>query len=137
MSLYSYPEHGLPQRRGSARWLCTARAARAARAARTAPLHASRRLALAPPLTPICLHCPSHPSTPPPLLFSACASRSGSAKGKAKPSPSAAADDDGFQTAGKAGSKKGRGKKGSLDPSLLGFSVESSRIMQGEIDLPQ
>ena len=76
------------------------------------------------------------PPTPPPLLFSACASRSGSAKGKAKPSPSAAAD-DGFQTAGKAGSKKGRGKKGSLDPSLLGFSVESSRIMQGEIDLPQ
>ena len=37
-------------------------------------------------------------------------------------------DGDGFAVAGK---KKGRNKK--ADPSLLGFSVESSRIMQGEI----
>lgn len=57
-----------------------------------------------------------------------------SAKGKAKPAAAAQAD-DGFQAPGKAG-KKGR-KKGAVDPSLLGFSVESSRIMQGEIDLPQ
>ena len=40
-------------------------------------------------------------------------------------------DDDGFQAAGK---KKGGAKKGGkVDPSLLGFSSESSRIMQGEI----
>ena len=58
-----------------------------------------------------------------------------SAKGKAKPAAAAQAD-DGFQAPGKAGGKKGR-KKGAVDPSLLGFSVESSRIMQGEIDLPQ
>jgi len=32
----------------------------------------------------------------------------------------------------KAGKKKGKGKK-AVDPSLLGFSVESSRIMQGEL----
>jgi len=47
-------------------------------------------------------------------------------KGKAK----GAAEDDGFQTAGKA--KKGKSKQ-KADPGLLGFSVESSRIMQGEI----
>ena len=33
----------------------------------------------------------------------------------------------------KAGKKKGKSKKSSVDPSLLGFSVESSRIMQGEL----
>ena len=43
-------------------------------------------------------------------------------------------EDDGF-TAGK--SKRKAGKKGkSLDPTMLGFSVESSRIMQGEVQLP-
>ena len=41
-------------------------------------------------------------------------------------------DANGFQTKG----RKGRGKK-VADPSLLGFSVESSRIMQGEIDFPE
>jgi len=50
---------------------------------------------------------------------------------KAKPPSS---EDDGFQTAGRGG-KKGKAKK--ADPSLLGFSVESSRIMQGEIDFVQ
>ena len=34
---------------------------------------------------------------------------------------------------GKGGKKKARGKK-VIDPTLLGFSVESSRIMQGEIE---
>ena len=54
-----------------------------------------------------------------------------------KASPSGAGD-DGFQAAGKAGkAQKGKGKKGTMDPSLLGFSVESSRIMQGEIQLPE
>lgn len=43
-------------------------------------------------------------------------------------------EDDGF-AAGK--SKRKAGKKGrSLDPTMLGFSVESSRIMQGEVQLP-
>ena len=43
-------------------------------------------------------------------------------------------EDDGF-TSGK--SKRKAGKKGkSLDPTMLGFSVESSRIMQGEVQLP-
>mmetsp|Transcript_35262 Transcript_35262/g.92543 ORF Transcript_35262/g.92543 Transcript_35262/m.92543 type:complete len:149 (-) Transcript_35262:844-1290(-) len=45
----------------------------------------------------------------------------------------AAADDGGFAP---AKSKKGKGKK-TADPSMLGFSVESSRIMQGEIDFPE
>ena len=45
----------------------------------------------------------------------------------------AKAEDDGFAVAGKKGKKKG----GRADPSLLGFSVESSRIMQGEIDRPE
>ena len=42
-------------------------------------------------------------------------------------------DDDGFT------SKPAKGKRGKkvADPSLLGFSVESSRIMQGEIDFPE
>ncbi len=53
-----------------------------------------------------------------------------------KASPSAK-DDDGVQTAGKAGAKRGKGKKGTVDPSLLGFSVESSRIMQGEIQFAE
>ena len=30
-------------------------------------------------------------------------------------------------------SGKGKGRKGKADPSLLGFNVESSRILQGEI----
>jgi len=47
---------------------------------------------------------------------------------KGKESPAGAAADDGFQS---AKGKKGRSKR--ADPSLLGFSVESSRIMQGEI----
>jgi len=34
------------------------------------------------------------------------------------------------------GKKKQKGKKRVVDPSLLGFSVTSSRIMQGEIELP-
>ena len=56
-----------------------------------------------------------------PLLLLLC--RAGKSK------KSADKDDDGFATAGK---KKG-GKAKRADPSLLGFSVESSRIMQGEI----
>ena len=32
--------------------------------------------------------------------------------------------------------KKQKAKKRVVDPSLLGFSVTSSRIMQGEIELP-
>ena len=52
--------------------------------------------------------------------------------GRSKPppnkSPAGADDPDGFTAAGK---KKGRSKK--ADPSMLGFSVESTRIMQGEI----
>jgi len=50
--------------------------------------------------------------------------------GKAAPAP---ADEDGFE----AGKGKRKGKKKAVDPSLLGFSVESSRIMQGEIDFPE
>ena len=53
-------------------------------------------------------------------------------KGKESASPAGKVEDDGFQTKG----KKGRGKK-AADSSLLGFSVESSRIMQGEIDFPE
>jgi len=60
-------------------------------------------------------------------------SREWTTAGRGKPSPSGAkpetGEDDGFTSAGKG--KKGRAKK--ADPSLLGFSVESSRIMQGEI----
>lgn len=37
---------------------------------------------------------------------------------------------------GKAGKKKSKNKK-ALDPSLLGFQVESSRIMQGELQFPE
>jgi len=43
-------------------------------------------------------------------------------------------DENGFNQP--KGKKAGRGKK-VADPSLLGFSVESSRIMQGEIDFPE
>ena len=43
-----------------------------------------------------------------------------------------AAEDDGFTAAGGRGKRAG-GRKAKADPSLLGFSVESSRIMQGEI----
>jgi len=57
----------------------------------------------------------------------------GGKKDKGKGGASPGGDDDGFaQPKG----KKGRGKK-LTDPSLLGFSVESSRIMQGEIDFPE
>ena len=50
-------------------------------------------------------------------------------KGKAAASPK---EDDGFKQAGSAKKgKKGKGVK--VDPSLLGYSVESSRIMQGEL----
>ena len=61
------------------------------------------------------------------------AGRGGKAKGgEAQPSPSAGEDDDGFTT-GKSKRNKA-GKKGkAVDPTLLGFSVESSRLMQGEI----
>ena len=38
---------------------------------------------------------------------------------------------------GGGGGKRRKGKKRVVDPSLLGFSVTSSRIMQGELDLPQ
>jgi hypothetical protein len=53
--------------------------------------------------------------------------------GKEGASPSKGVDDDGFAT---KPAKSKRGKK-VADPSLLGFSVESSRIMQGEIDFPE
>ena len=43
-------------------------------------------------------------------------------------------DSDGFT---QSKSKRKSGKKGkSLDPTMLSFSVESSRIMQGEVQLP-
>ena len=58
--------------------------------------------------------------------------RAGSRKSAGR-SPGDAADDGGFQ---QAKGKKGRSKQ-KADPSLLGFSVESSRIMQGEIDVPE
>ena len=63
----------------------------------------------------------------PPFPSSLCVRRAGRRSGK--PGTGEAADDSGFQAAG------GRKKKGSkkADPSMLGFSVESSRIMQGEI----
>ena len=55
--------------------------------------------------------------------------RSAGRRSGGKQGEGGAADDGGFQAAG------GRKKKGSkkADPSMLGFSVESSRIMQGEI----
>lgn len=54
--------------------------------------------------------------------------------GKSAPAAHAGDDDNaGFEIAGKS---KRKGKK-KVDPSLLGFSVESSRIMQGEIDFPE
>jgi len=47
-------------------------------------------------------------------------------------------DDDGFETAGgKKGRNRGGKKKGVDGSALLGFSVESSRIMQGEIQQPE
>ena len=55
------------------------------------------------------------------------AGRAGS-RGKASAPPA----DDNWEKAGGAGKKKGKPKK-AVDPSLLGFSVESSRIMQGEL----
>jgi len=53
--------------------------------------------------------------------------------GKDSPATKGEEDANGFQA---PRGKKNRGKKMS-DPSLLGFSVESSRIMQGEIDFPE
>ena len=38
---------------------------------------------------------------------------------------------------GGGGGKRRKAKKRVVDPSLLGFSVTSSRIMQGELDLPE
>ena len=44
-------------------------------------------------------------------------------------------DDDGFTT-GKS-KRKGVKKGKAVDPTLLGFSVESSRIMQGEMQFAE
>mmetsp|Transcript_50169 Transcript_50169/g.115794 ORF Transcript_50169/g.115794 Transcript_50169/m.115794 type:complete len:1111 (-) Transcript_50169:342-3674(-) len=52
-------------------------------------------------------------------------------RGKAAPAPAPQGGVDDGEGAGR-GKRKGK-KKAAVDPSLLGFSVESSRIMQGEI----
>ena len=66
---------------------------------------------------------PPESRTHEPFCLSFCACRAGRSK--------KAEEDDGFAKVGKG--KKGKGNK-KADPSLLGFSVESSRIMQGEIE---
>ena len=70
-------------------------------------------------------HIPSHVCAA--HMPSRLAGRAGS-RGKASAPPA----DDNWEKAGGAGKKKGKPKK-AVDPSLLGFSVESSRIMQGEL----
>jgi hypothetical protein len=54
-------------------------------------------------------------------------------KATSQATPDGDDSDGGFETA----KGKRKGKKKSMDPSLLGFSVESSRIMQGELDFPE
>ena len=60
--------------------------------------------------------------------------RAGRTKGAAPAAPAAGGGDDGFEEAGKG---RRKGKKKAVDPNLLGFSVESSRIMQGEIQFAE